>query len=89
MSINLYINKKYQEFIDQLTAVAESNDIPLSTEICEAVKQYIQTLNDDKDLLASDKEWSKFLRKSNKKELHAMSRLICGLNDRIVKKLCQ
>jgi hypothetical protein len=89
LPINLYINRHYQEYIDQLTVIAESNEIPLSTEICEAIKQYIQTLNDEKELLAPNKLWNDFFKKATKEELHSMSRLICGLNDRIVKKLCQ
>ena len=89
MTINLYVNKIYKEFIDQLTVVSEANNIPLSTEICEAVKKYVQQLNDEKSLLADKKYWDKFIKGSTKEELYEMSRVICGLNDRIVKQVCQ
>jgi len=62
---------------------------PLSTEICKAVKQYIQNLNDETDLVAEDSEWNKFIQNATKEQLYEMSRVICGLNDRIVRKVCQ
>ena len=89
MTINLYVNKIYKEFIDQLTVISEANNIPLSTEICEAVKKYVQHLSDEKSLLADKKYWDKFIKGSTKEELYEMSRVICGLNDRIVKQVCQ
>ena len=89
MTINLYVNKIYKEFIDQLTVISEANNVPLSTEICEAVKKYVQHLNDEKSLLADKKYWDKFIKGSTKEELYEMSMVICGLNDRIVKQVCQ
>ena len=51
MTINLYVNNGYKEYMDQLKVISEANNKPLSTEICKAVKQYIQNLNDEKDLV--------------------------------------
>ena len=89
MTINLYVNNGYKEYVDQLRVISEANKKPLSTEICKAVKQYIQNLNDEKDLVAEDSEWNKFIQNATKEQLYEMSRVICGLNDRIVRKVCQ
>ena len=89
MTINLYVNNGYKEYVDQLRVISEANKKPLSTEICKAVKQYIQNLNDEKDLVAEDSEWNKFIQNASKEQLYEMSRVICGLNDRIVRKVCQ
>ncbi|MGY8765769.1 MAG: hypothetical protein ACKVI5_02795 [Nitrospinaceae bacterium] len=89
MTINLYVNNSYTEYVDQLRVISEANKKPLSTEICKAVKQYIQNLNDEKDLVAEDSEWNEFIQNATKEELYEMSRVICGLNDRIVRKVCQ
>ena len=89
MTINLYVNNSYTEYVDQLRVISEANNKPLSTEICKAVKQYIQNLNDEKDLLAEDSEWNEFIKNSTKEQLYEMSRVICGLNDRIIRKVCQ
>ena len=89
MTINLYVNNGYKEYVDQLRVISEANKKPLSTEICKAVKQYIQNLNDEKDLVAEDSEWNEFIQNATKEQLYEMSRVICGLNDRIVRKVCQ
>ena len=89
MTINLYVNNGYKEYMDQLKVISEANNKPLSTEICKAVKEYIQNLNDETDLVADDSELSKFIQNATKEELCEMSRVIGGLNDRIVRKLCQ
>jgi len=89
MTINLYVNNGYKEYVDQLRVISEANKKPLSTEICKAVKQYIQNLNDETDLVAEDSEWNKFIQNASKEQLYEMSRVICGLNDRIVRKVCQ
>ena len=89
MTINLYVNNSYTEYVDQLRVISEANKKPLSTEICKAVKQYIQNLNDETDLVAEDSEWNKFIQNATKEQLYEMSRVICGLNDRIVRKVCQ
>mgnify|MGYP003147517042 FL=1 len=89
MTINLYVNNGYKEYVDQLKVISEANNKPLSTEICKAVKQYIQNLNDEKDLLAEDSEWNEFIKNATKEQLYEMSRVICGLNDRIIRKVCQ
>ena len=89
MTINLYVNNGYKEYVDQLRVISEANKKPLSTEICKAVKQYIQNLNDETDLVAEDSEWNKFIQNATKEQLYEMSRVICGLNDRIVRKVCQ
>jgi hypothetical protein len=89
MTINLYVNSGYKEYVDQLRVISEANKKPLSTEICKAVKQYIQNLNDEKDLVAEDSEWNEFIQNATKEQLYEMSRVICGLNDRIVRKVCQ
>ena len=89
MTINLYVNNSYTEYVDQLRVISEANKKPLSTEICKAVKQYIQNLNDEKDLVAEDSEWNEFIKNSTKEQLYEMSRVICGLNDRIIRKVCQ
>jgi|TARA_R110000796_G_scaffold206347_1_gene322719 hypothetical protein len=89
MTINLYVNNSYTEYVDQLRVISEANKKPLSTEICKAVKQYIQNLNDEKDLVAEDSEWNEFIQNATKEQLYEMSRVICGLNDRIVRKVCQ
>ena len=89
MTINLYVNNGYKEYVDQLRVISEANKKPLSTEICKAVKQYIQNLNDETDLVAEDSEWNKFIQNATKEQLYEMSKVICGLNDRIVRKVCQ
>ncbi len=89
MTINLYVNNGYKEYLDQLKVISEANNKPLSTEICKAVKQYIQNLNDEKDLVAEDSEWNEFIKNATKEQLYEMSRVICGLNDRIIRKVCQ
>jgi len=89
MTINLYVNNGYKEYVDQLRVISEANKKPLSTEICKAVKQYIQNLNDETDLVAEDSEWNKFIQNASKEQLYEMSKVICGLNDRIVRKVCQ
>jgi len=89
MTINLYVNNSYTPYVDQLRVISEANKKPLSTEICKAVKQYIQNLNDEKDLVAEDSEWNEFIQNATKEQLYEMSRVICGLNDRIVRKVCQ
>jgi hypothetical protein len=89
MTINLYVNNGYKEYVDQLKVISEANNKPLSTEICKAVKQYIQNLNDEKDLVAEDSEWNEFIKNATKEQLYEMSRVICGLNDRIIRKVCQ
>ena len=89
MTLNLYVNSIYKEYMDQIKVISEANNKPLSTEICKAVKQYIQNLNDEKDLLAEDSEWNEFIKNATKEQLYEMSRVICGLNDRIVRKVCQ
>lgn len=89
MTINLYVNNGYKEYVDQLKVISEANNKPLSTEICKAVKQYIQNLNDEKDLVADDSEWNEFIKSATKEQLYEMSRVICGLNDRIIRKVCQ
>ena len=89
MTINLYVKKENRQYLDQLRVISEANKKPLSTEICKAVKQYIQNLNDEKDLVAEDSEWNKFIKTATKEQLYEMSRVICGLNDRIVRKVCQ
>tara|TARA_R110000787_G_C13345390_1_gene438611 strand:+ start:327 stop:596 length:270 start_codon:yes stop_codon:yes gene_type:complete len=89
MTLNLYVNSIYKEYMDQIKVISEANNKPLSTEICKAVKEYIQNLNDEKDLLAEDSEWNEFIKNSTKEQLYEMSRVICGLNDRIIRKVCQ
>lgn len=89
MIFSLYVNNGYKEYMDQLKVISEANKKPMSTEICKAVKQYIQNLNDEKDLVAEDEEWNEFIKNASKEELYKMSRVICGLNDRIVRKVCQ
>ena len=89
MTINLYVNKEFKEFMDQLLVVSQANNQPLSTSICQAVKKYMLELNDEKELLGDKKEWEDFLKHATKEELYEMSRVICGINDRIVKKVCQ
>jgi DNA-binding protein Fis len=89
MTINLYVNNSYTPYVDQLRVISEANKKPLSTEICKAVKQYIQNLNDEKDLVAEDSEWNEFIQNATKEQLYEMSRVICGLNDRIIRKVCQ
>jgi hypothetical protein len=87
MTINLYVNNSYTPYVDQLRVISEANKKPLSTEICKAVKQYIQNLNDEKDLVAEDSEWNEFIQNATKEQLYEMSRVICGLNDRIIRKV--
>tara|TARA_R110002153_G_scaffold189583_1_gene342386 strand:+ start:70 stop:339 length:270 start_codon:yes stop_codon:yes gene_type:complete len=89
MTLNLYVNSIYKEYMDQIKVISEANNKPLSTEICKAIKQYIQNLNDEKDLLAEDSEWNEFIKNATKEQLYEMSRVICGLNDRIIRKVCQ
>lgn len=89
MPINVYVNRMFQEYIDQISVIAQANGIPLSTEICKAVKEYIQNLNDDKELVASENIWDNFYDNASKEQLHEMSRVICGINNRIINKLCQ
>ena len=89
MTLNLYVNSIYKEYMDQIKVISEANNKPLSTEICKAVKEYIQNLNDEKDLLAEDSEWNEFIKNATKEQLYEMSRVICGLNDRIIRKVCQ
>ena len=68
MTINLYVNNEYKEYMDQLKVISEANNKPLSTEICKSVKQYIQNLNDEKDLVAEDEEWNEFIKNASKEE---------------------
>ena len=89
MPINLYINKSFQEYIDQISVIAQANNIPLSTEICKAVKEYIQKLNDEKELVADGGAWDHFFKGASKDELMDMSTVICGINNRIIAKICQ
>lgn len=87
--VNLYVNNMYKEWIDQATVIAEANDQKISTVICKAVKKYVQDLNDEVDLIAGKDEWDKFFKNASKDELYEMSKVICGLNDRILSKVCQ
>lgn len=89
LAINLYVNGNFKEYIDQITAVASANKVPLSTEICKAVKKYMQDLNDEKELVADNKSWDKFFKDADKDEMLKMSTLICSINNRIIRKLCQ
>ena len=73
MTINLYVNSGYKEYVDQLRVISEANKKPLSTEICKAVKQYIQNLNDETDLVAEDSEWNKFIQNATKEQLYEMT----------------
>jgi len=89
MTFNLYISKEHQNFIDQLIFVASSNKSNLSKEICKAVKFYIQNLNNEKPLVAEKEDWDKFISTASKEEIYEMSRVICGINDRLVRKVMQ
>jgi hypothetical protein len=89
LTINLYVNKEFKEFMDQLLVVSQANNQPLSTAICQAVKKYMLDLNDEKELIGDKKDWDNFIKNADKEELYAMSRVICGINDRIVRKVCQ
>ena len=87
MTFNLYINKSYQSFMDQMIFIASGNKKSLSHEICKAIKFYIQNLNNEKPLIADKEDWDKFLSVATKEELYEMSRVICGINDRLVRKV--
>jgi hypothetical protein len=87
--VNLYVNGTYKEWIDQITVIAEANDQKVSTIICKAVKKYVQNLNDEVELVADNDEWGKFIDNASKEELYKMSKVICSINDRIVRKVCQ
>lgn len=89
MTLNLYVNKSYKEFVDQITVVAQANGQRVSTEICKAVKQYMNNLNDEKQMVADKDDWDKFFEKATKEQLLEMSTVICGINDRIIRKICQ
>lgn len=72
--------------MEQLRVCAESRDVSYSSAICKAVKFYMDNQDiirlDDKDI------WDKFITNSNKGQLLELSRFICEMNDRIIRK-CQ
>jgi hypothetical protein len=87
MGFNLYIKKEYQKFIDQLIFIAGANKHNLSNEICRAVKFYVQNYGGAKPLIAEKEDWDKFYESASKEELYEMSRVICGINDKLIRKV--
>jgi len=88
LTINLYQSKKYQEYFDQLKVISESRNKSFSGAIGNAVKLYVQNINDNKSLVADKDDWDKILDKMSKEEKLQMSTLICELNNKIIQK-CQ
>ena len=78
-----------QQYIDQISVIAQSNNIPLSTEICKAIKEYIGRLSDEKEMIAGSDVWELFYKNATKEQMLEMSTVICEVNNRILKKLCQ
>jgi hypothetical protein len=87
MPFNLYIRREYQTFMDQLVFISTCNKSSLSKEIGKAIKTYVQNLNSEKPLIADSEDWDKYLENATKEELYEMSRVICGINDRLIRKV--
>jgi hypothetical protein len=72
--------------MEQLKVISDSNERPFSTDICRAVKFYM----DNKEGLKPDNQeiWDNFIAKATKEELLDLSTFICGMNETITRK-CQ
>lgn len=79
------IGKKYTEFMDQLKVIATGNARSVSSEVCKAIKFYIQSF-EDAPMLVSDDKWENFISNANKKTLLEMNTLICELSARLMKE---
>ena len=87
MTINLYVKKEYQKYLDELKVCADANGRTLSSQICKAVKFF--RLAEEGKIDLTDKEiWDQFFKKANKEELLKMSTFICDINTKIIRK-CQ
>ncbi len=86
MVFNLYIKEKYKAVMEQLKVISDSNERPFSTDICRAVKFYM----DNKEGLKPDNQeiWDNYIAKATKEELLDLSTFICGMNETITRK-CQ
>lgn len=86
-TINLYVNKKYIKYIEELQVCADANEKSLSSEICRAVKEERERKEDKIDL-TKEEIWEQFFAKANKEDLLKMSTFICDINTKIIRK-CQ
>ncbi len=85
--LDLSIGKKYRECIDQVIGMAGVKGVSVSSIICEAVKEYVQKLNNNPNIILSEKHWN--LEDKSKDELRELDTLITKLNRSIVRELCR
>lgn len=83
--IPVSVGKKYTEYMDQLKVCASGNKNSLASEICKAVKFYIQNV-ESTPLIADEEQWDKFISESSQTELAEMNTLICSINSKIMRK---
>jgi len=83
--VNLYIARDFQEFYDQLKVVADGNKRSFAGEVGKAVKEYIQKLNDNAEVIDKD-AFTKLLKSADKEELLELSTFICEMNNKIIEK---
>lgn len=83
--IPVSVGKKYKDYMDQLKVCATGNQRSVASEICRAVKFYIQNF-EETSLLANDDKWADFINSASKKELIEMNTLICDLNYKITQR---
>lgn len=85
-SINLYVNKDYKPYFDQIVACANMNKENVSTLIGKAMKYYQEDLNGHVPLIADRKDWKKMIKNMTSEDAIEMNRLICDLNGMILEK---
>jgi len=83
--IPVSVGKKYKDYMDQLKVCATGNGRSVASEICRAVKFYIQNF-EETPLLANDDKWKDFINNASKKELMEMNTLLYDLNYGIIQK---
>ncbi len=83
--VNLYIAKEFEVFYAQLKVVADGNKRSFAGEIGKAVKEYIQNLNDNAEVIDRD-AFTKLLKSADKEELLELSTFICEMNNKIIEK---
>lgn len=81
--IPISIGKKYSEYMDQIIVCATGNGKSLSSEVCKAVKFYMESF-DKSPMLASEDKWNSFLKNASKEELFEMNTLIFNINSRVM-----
>lgn len=81
--IPISVGKKYKEFMDQLTVCATGNGKSVSSEVCKAIKFYMESF-DKSPMIASEDKWNLFIKNASKEELFDMNTLIFDINTRVM-----